>query len=404
MQTVNKRISKPIFIIGCGRSGTTLLFNILKKHPMLVPTTGAPDGEDHTGWIEHGQCLMSGIGNAVNNPGVMGNHYCLHMDEKDVTPEIRFSMHNYYSNQVLREQTDKRIVNKNPHISNKLRYVRSIFPDSKFLHIIRDCLPVVSSWKKMMKAQKDILLYWPDQDYPCLWILDSPKGRDRETLFKYNDRFFPGGGILRLADYWSVVNRNIPIQLHDIPDQLLTIKFEEIVAEPMTTLSNICDFCGLDNFSEIPVKIYPDTNDKFKGELTDKQCDEILMRTKTTRNLFGYEDDHAEIGRQSSDNEEKINKRIIELPRPFRHDSGFSWIAVIDEHMGIAAGDTEVHPDRSRLKLFEDENELNPPHVLHDIIRNKGKGAFSHWGNMLYFSSSDNSNPNKNCSRYRILS
>ena len=70
-------VKKPVFIIGCGRSGTTLFFNILKEHPGLAPTTGHPDGEDHVGWNTHGGTIISGIyGHAgVGDAGhVVGYH------------------------------------------------------------------------------------------------------------------------------------------------------------------------------------------------------------------------------------------------------------------------------------------------------------------------------------------
>jgi pectate lyase len=57
---------------------------------------------------------------------------------------------------------------------------------------------------------------------------------------------------------------------------------------------------------------------------------------------------------------------------------------------------------RSRLKLFEDGRELPYPHSSHDDIRELGAGRYSHWGNAVYFSSSDNSDPGKNGRRYSV--
>lgn len=55
---------------------------------------------------------------------------------------------------------------------------------------------------------------------------------------------------------------------------------------------------------------------------------------------------------------------------------------------------------RSRLELLEDGHPL-PGHQLHDHIRNGGAG-FSHWGQSLYFSSSDRTSPLTNGRRYEI--
>ncbi|NOZ19650.1 MAG: hypothetical protein GXP25_01035 [Planctomycetes bacterium] len=55
---------------------------------------------------------------------------------------------------------------------------------------------------------------------------------------------------------------------------------------------------------------------------------------------------------------------------------------------------TEAAP--SKLHLFEDGKELGPAHVSHAEIRSKGQGRFSHYGDTLRFSASDNSDPRTN--------
>ena len=57
-------------------------------------------------------------------------------------------------------------------------------------------------------------------------------------------------------------------------------------------------------------------------------------------------------------------------------------------------------PTRSQLELLEDGKPL-PPHMLHSLIR-EGSPGFSHWGDSLYFSSSDRTPPSTNGRRYEI--
>jgi len=79
------------------------------------------------------------------------------------------------------------------------------------------------------------------------------------------------------------------------------------------------------------------------------------------------------------------------------HDSGHNFILV--RSFGFR-GDTNELPSASSLTLFENEQELGPPHSLHDDIRASGGGRFSHWGNSIYFSSSDGSDPRNNARDY----
>lgn len=72
---------------------------------------------------------------------------------------------------------------------------------------------------------------------------------------------------------------------------------------------------------------------------------------------------------------------------------------VIAAHFGFR-GDTPAEPQHSPLVLLEDGVPLGPPHSLHDDIRQLGGGRYSHWGNSLYFSASDGSDPRTNGRAY----
>jgi hypothetical protein len=91
---------------------------------------------------------------------------------------------------------------------------------------------------------------------------------------------------------------------------------------------------------------------------------------------------------------------IINLRPPFRRESGHCFLAsgLITRSPCDAVG----HPARSVYALFEDGVTLGPAHALHDDIRRRGAGRFSHWHESLYFSSRDNSDPNVNGRRYQF--
>lgn len=56
----------------------------------------------------------------------------------------------------------------------------------------------------------------------------------------------------------------------------------------------------------------------------------------------------------------------------------------------------------SELELFEDETKFLKPHSLHQEIDERGEGRYSHWGQNLYFSASDNSDPRLNGHVYSL--
>jgi len=57
---------------------------------------------------------------------------------------------------------------------------------------------------------------------------------------------------------------------------------------------------------------------------------------------------------------------------------------------------------RSVITLYEDGQPLGPAHVSHDDIRTLGRGRYSHWGAALYFSASDDTDPNTNGRLYSV--
>lgn len=91
---------------------------------------------------------------------------------------------------------------------------------------------------------------------------------------------------------------------------------------------------------------------------------------------------------------------LVPLTMPIAHDSGFCWRVAVPMYSRFA--DDEQHPIRSMLWVFEDGQPLAQSHAIHAQIRQTGSGQFSHWKDTLFFSASDNSNPNVNGRRYAV--
>lgn len=90
----------------------------------------------------------------------------------------------------------------------------------------------------------------------------------------------------------------------------------------------------------------------------------------------------------------------IPLSTPFIKEGGGAYRARVDPSI---KSDDNNNLVGSSVTLYEDDLQLGPAHSMHDTIRNEGKGAFSHWSNgVIYFSASDNSDPNANGKSYYI--
>jgi hypothetical protein len=87
----------------------------------------------------------------------------------------------------------------------------------------------------------------------------------------------------------------------------------------------------------------------------------------------------------------------------FQHVGGHCWRCEVSAGTFPNTDDT-VDPKRSWLVLSENDTDIGPAHEAHDMIIQYGRGRYSHWQHMLYFSASDNSDPTTNGRRYQIRS
>jgi len=92
---------------------------------------------------------------------------------------------------------------------------------------------------------------------------------------------------------------------------------------------------------------------------------------------------------------------VCKLSPPFRPDGGEGWIADLPSELWNETDSNEA-PYRSRLRLLEEQRELGPPHAVHATIQDAGEGRYSFWTNVIYFSTSDGSDPNTNGRPYSV--
>jgi len=83
----------------------------------------------------------------------------------------------------------------------------------------------------------------------------------------------------------------------------------------------------------------------------------------------------------------------------YRHAEGSMYLMKLDS---TCLGDDESNNNRSILRLYENGQPLGPAHAPHSEIARVGGGGFSHWKDMVFFSTSDNSDPNENGRSYYL--
>lgn len=92
-------------------------------------------------------------------------------------------------------------------------------------------------------------------------------------------------------------------------------------------------------------------------------------------------------------------------PSLIQPETGLAYVVGVGSHLSFPyhiASDDLLAPRRSNLVLLENGKRIGKAHTLHDEIRRTGRGAYSHWGESVYFSTSDSTDPRVNGRSYVI--
>ena len=130
----------PVFIIGCGRSGTTILGNTLSNHPKIKYLNERRD-------LWHKSYPEFDIWNKnTQNPK-------LYTDEKDVVSKNNNLLHHlFFREQVLGKSTI--LLEKLPINNFRLNFLKNSFPNAKYIYLTRNGLEVSKSIGKMIQKIK----------------------------------------------------------------------------------------------------------------------------------------------------------------------------------------------------------------------------------------------------------
>lgn len=201
-----KPIHHHIFIGGLHRSGTSMLFQLLRDHPQISGFADTGVNEDE------GQFLQSVYpsGGTYGGPGRFGFHPAAHVTERSrlATPENAQKLFDEWSR--YWDLTKPYLLEKSPPNLLKSRFLQALFPTAYFIMLLRHPVAVAYATQKWTPRMPLYGLLWH-------WVIA-------------HERF--------AADQNHLCKR-------------LVLTYEALVAAPEQTMQQVYHFLGL---AETPIK------------------------------------------------------------------------------------------------------------------------------------------------------
>jgi hypothetical protein len=231
-------------------------------------------------------------------------------DERDATQRVR----EYIRGQFLKYQTehgDRTIIEKTPHNILRIRYVREIFPDARFLYIVRNPLSFISSvelkWQRPAGSKRILkrIKTTPVHQIPFyLKRFLNQQWRNRILRRKYLSVWGPrykgiqqdlkGEDMLTvIARQWARATSKAEQDLALFDEgQVFRLRYEDFVENPVDYLQRICVHCDVEMTDEmvdyVRTTVRTDRQDKWQ-RFDAKQLATIIPELSNEMIRNGYE-------------------------------------------------------------------------------------------------------------------
>lgn len=232
-----RKVRTPVFILGSGRSGTTALGITLSMHADV-------------GFLNEPKALWHAI---HPEEDVIGNYSDgaarYRLGAEDATPARAEAARRLFGAALLLSGS-ARVVDKYPELVFRVPFVKGLFPDAKFILLVRDGASTVASivnWSNRHRRMigEQVHDWWGVNNRK--WKLMCDQLVPGEPLFSQRAEVIKN--FMRDADMaaveWVITMREGMRQHRSYPEDLTVVRFEDLTADPRRVLRELADFCQL---------------------------------------------------------------------------------------------------------------------------------------------------------------
>jgi hypothetical protein len=240
-------IERPLFIIGVGRSGSSIFHQMFSRHPQVAWLSSL--AEDYPERIRLNRLLMTALDFPLTSSAVTrffdpGECYpfwdrlyggfgtpCRDLVSEDVTVRAAERIRNALASTLTARR--RRLLIK---ITGwpRIGFLKEIFPDARFIHVLRDGRPVASS---LLNVD-----FWWGWRGPANWRWGPLTPSQEEEWDRHARSFVALAGI-----QWKILMDALEAARGRVsPDAFHEIRYEELCADPVRVFRAAVDFAGLE--------------------------------------------------------------------------------------------------------------------------------------------------------------
>ena len=232
-----RRVEKPVFITGVGRSGTTILGVLLSLHAKV-------------GYLNEPKALWHKV---FPYEDVIGNYSDgparFRLTPEDATATAKIWAHRLFSSFLLMSGS-KRIVDKYPEMIFRIPFLLEIFPDAKIILLIRNGVNVCGSIRTWSEGNRDTtsgeVHDWWGRNRKKWHIMVKELITGNPTLGPFAseiERYHDQTAMAMVE--WIITMQEGLSMTKKYGQNVYAVRYEDILDAPRKKLRELLDFCEL---------------------------------------------------------------------------------------------------------------------------------------------------------------
>lgn len=273
----------PIFIIGCGRSGTTILGSVVAMHPQVRYMCEPYD-------------LWAAVDPVTDFLHLYTRHapHCL-LDESAATTAARRRFQ-----RLMIPAPRSVLVEKTPVNTLRIGYLNAIAPGARFIHIVRDGIDVTHSIEQVAAKTRELAFRSAINNW---WGVDNIKWKvlalDGAVAGYYADEVRTLTTDAQRGAYeWLVSMREVERWRPRLGNRLIELRLDDLISDPRGMLTSLTAGVGLSVsdeswLDEAVKKIHPVSHDYKRDLVLPERMREDFNRIQETFDFKGRADFRA---------------------------------------------------------------------------------------------------------------